>query len=313
MEVSIIIPCYNASATIVEAVNSALAQSMRNCEVVVVDDGSTDDSAAQLGRFTGRIVLLRQPNRGACAARNLGLAHSRGRWIQFLDADDKLHPQKVERQVAHARHLPEDTSSICLGEEQSGEGFLHEQYQRRLKPTRDLVDFVLHGVLPTPAPLHRRAALEAVGGFDESLPCAQEYDLHLRLMCSGWLFAQLPETLFTVRRQIGSISSDGLKVVRQMPGILIRAHDLLVSRNALNPERQRSLAVAMIRAGTRLVEGGESHLGRDLIDRGKSLDSWAELLAWTRPWRPLVWALGSARTRRVYTFLRGSVKPARPR
>ena len=303
MEASIIIPCYNASATIVEAVESALAQTVRKCEVVVVDDGSTDDSFAQLRRYADRIVLLRQANRGACAARNLGLARSRGRWIQFLDADDQLHPQKVERQIAHAQQLSGNTSSICLGEEESGEGFLHEQYQRRLAPARDLVDFVLHGVLATPAPLHRRASLVAVRGFDESLPCAQEYDLHLRLMCAGWHFEQLAETLFIVRRQIGSVSSDSLKVIRQMPRILERTHDILASRGALDPARRRSLAIAMVRAGTRLVEGGEGHLGETLIGRARSLDSWAELHAWTAPWRPLVWALGSVRTRRIYTFL----------
>ncbi len=302
--VSVVIPCFNAERYVIDAIESATAQTYPFLEIVLVDDGSTDSTLDILSRFDGRATVLTGVNQGACAARNRGLTVAQGRWIQFLDADDLLHPRKVELQIQHAQSLSSRCSSICLGREQSGSGFLHSQYQRRLGSGRDIVDFLLHGVLATPAPLHRREALESVGGFDENLVCAQEYDLHLRLACKGWEFDQLYETLFTVRRQPESVSSDSLKVLRQMPNVLRRVHALLDWDDHDNDIRRRSLAVAMARTGYRLKQGGADLEGQSLIEEALLLDDDAIAQAWTRPWRPLVRLLGAELTGRIYRRFR---------
>lgn len=99
--VSIIIPCFNAGSYIEETLSSAFAQTWPHCEVILVDDGSTDDSMARAQPFTSRgLRLFSQPNAGASATRNHGLREARGAYIQFLDADDLLAPNKIERQMA---------------------------------------------------------------------------------------------------------------------------------------------------------------------------------------------------------------------
>jgi|GEM_PF-778680 len=98
--VSIIIPCYNAERYVAEAIQSALDQTYSNCEVIVIDDGSTDGGLEVIKGFGDKIRWDSGPNRGGCAARNRGLAIAQGEWIQFLDADDLISAEKIEAQVA---------------------------------------------------------------------------------------------------------------------------------------------------------------------------------------------------------------------
>lgn len=111
--VSIIIPCYNAGPWLAETLQSALAQTWPEKEVILVDDGSTDKSPEIACSFERRGVrVLRQSNRGAAAARNAGLAVARGDWIQFLDADDLLAPDKIARQMELSRTTG-DAFALC--------------------------------------------------------------------------------------------------------------------------------------------------------------------------------------------------------
>ena len=109
--VSIIIPCYNSAAWLAETLASALAQTWTDREIIVIDDGSTDNSAAVARSFTARgVQLVTQANAGAAAARNAGLRLARGDYIQFLDADDLLAPDKLARQV----RLLEESGNDCI-------------------------------------------------------------------------------------------------------------------------------------------------------------------------------------------------------
>lgn len=107
--VSVVIPCYNAEAFIKEAVYSALVQTVSPCEVLVIDDGSTDKSVDALSLFGNSVRVIPQFNHGESIARNRGMAEARGEWIAFLDADDIWHPTKLERQLACIR--PE---AVCI-------------------------------------------------------------------------------------------------------------------------------------------------------------------------------------------------------
>jgi glycosyltransferase involved in cell wall biosynthesis len=104
--VSVIIPAYNAGRTIDAALHSVFIQTYRDFEVIVVDDDSTDDTAARLQAWGDRIIVTRQPNAGPAAARNLGIRMARGKWLAFLDADDVWLPNKLERQVAYFEKYP---------------------------------------------------------------------------------------------------------------------------------------------------------------------------------------------------------------
>jgi len=113
VSVSLVIATFNHARFVGEALDSALAQTLRAVEVVVVDDGSTDDTPAVLARYDGRILVIRQPNRGLAAARNAGLAASRGTYVTFLDADDVLMPTKLAEQVAVLERAPAVGWTYC--------------------------------------------------------------------------------------------------------------------------------------------------------------------------------------------------------
>ncbi|MEZ6146240.1 MAG: glycosyltransferase [Planctomycetaceae bacterium] len=114
--VSIIIPCYNAAEFVAEAIESAAGQTYGNVEVIVIDDGSTDESVDVLRSFGDRIRWETGPNRGACAARNRGLELAQGEIVQFLDSDDLLHPGKLDIQVP-LLSIRQNTLCYCHGDQ----------------------------------------------------------------------------------------------------------------------------------------------------------------------------------------------------
>ena len=296
---SIIIPCHNGERYVGEAIESALTQTYPNIEVVVIDDGSTDDSLKVIRSFGNRVRWESGTNRGACAARNRGIELARGKLVQFLDADDLLFPEKIEMQVKHSASLDEQTVSICLGHPSKPDKFLEWQYARLYEPSTDPVEFALGGILPTTAPLHRRTLLRQVGGFDEVLPCAQEFDLHLRLVCSGVMLCQLREVLFTVRRQSRSISSDGTKVIRQKRYILDKARVVLESRREFTAARQQKMAIILAHAATHLELFDDKNAAALCWRDAYSLSPDAAVLSWSPRWRPLVRLVGSANLARM--------------
>src|SRR5207253_10816654 len=106
-DVSVVIPAFNAASTIDAALQSVFAQTYRSFEVIVVDDGSEDATAARVAEWGDRVVYVRQPNGGPGRARNVGIAHARGRLIAILDADDAWMPRKLQQQVAYFDRFPE--------------------------------------------------------------------------------------------------------------------------------------------------------------------------------------------------------------
>src|SRR5262245_41508013 len=107
MRVSVVIPCYNARPYLEETIRSVFSQTFTPCEILVVDDGSSDGSAHVAEGFGDRVRVIRQRNQGECAARNAGLQAACGEWIAFLDADDVWKPNKLELQVAAVRRHEE--------------------------------------------------------------------------------------------------------------------------------------------------------------------------------------------------------------
>jgi GT2 family glycosyltransferase len=193
MKVTIVIPCYNAERWIRLAIASALGQRGVDPEVIVVDDGSTDGSLAIAESFGAKLVLLRGDRRGATRARNLGLQHSTGEWIQFLDADDYLEPEKIAVQLSEASggkeadviYSPvwiETWASRCLHREQS-----------QSSPNENVdTQWIRWHIPQTGGALWRREALVKLGGWKADQPCCQEHELYLRARKAGLRFRYTP-------------------------------------------------------------------------------------------------------------------------
>lgn len=181
--VSVIIPTYNRGWIIKEAVDSVLAQDYRDFELIVVDDGSTDNTSEVLDAYRGTIKVFRQENKGVSAARNRGIAEASGRFIAFLDSDDLWLPQKLSRQVEFFNTTPD--ALICQTEEVwIRSGVRVNPKKRHQKPSGMIFEPSLALCLVSPsAVMIRRSLLEIVGNFDETLPACEDYDLWLRISC----------------------------------------------------------------------------------------------------------------------------------
>ena len=270
-KVSIIIPCFNAQRTIQEAVSSALEQTYPSSEVIVIDDGSTDDSLSKIQAFGDRIELISGPNFGGSTARNRGVLAASGEFVQFLDADDLLHPEKLARSVATSRAVPSnaivvsDWRRILLNPNRDV-----EEHSFPSEPTNMLEAALFYG-LQTAAPLHRRQTLLEIGGFREHLRCCQEKDLHLRLVAARYEFKRLAFPGVTVRQTAGSVSSDNVKVLLQRREVLCNLVRLLEASNCDSGWRS-TVASALTRDSFDLINVGLVREARPNLDLAYHLD-----------------------------------------
>lgn len=196
--VSVIIPTYNRCPMVGEAVNSVLSQTRSDCELIVVDDGSTDETPDRLRDYAARLTVLAQDRRGVAAARNLGAAHASGRYLAFLDSDDLWHPRKLQRQIDFMESGTD--VDICQTDEiWIRNGVRVNPRNKHRKPSGDIFRASLDLCLVSPsAVMLRRDLFERVGGFDESLPVCEDYDLWLRIARDTEI-PLIPEALVTKR------------------------------------------------------------------------------------------------------------------
>jgi glycosyltransferase involved in cell wall biosynthesis len=164
-----------------EAIESVLAQSFADYELVVVDDGSTDSTVQELERFGSKVKLFTGLTKGVSAARNFGVSGSSGRYLAFLDSDDLWRPAKLARQTAFMAHYPE--CQICQTEEiwiRNGARVNPKAVHR--KASGDIFVRSLELCLVSPsAVMMTRQLFERLGGFDEAFPVCEDYDLWLRI------------------------------------------------------------------------------------------------------------------------------------
>ncbi len=184
--ISVIIPVYNRRDVIGRAVESVLAQTCTDCEVLVVDDGSNDDTREflqqEFGQRQSMRVLRCDANSGVSAARNSGLAVARGEWMAFLDSDDEWKPRKLERQL---KALNETGLKVCHTEEiwvRNGVRVNPHKHHRKYGGRIFLQSVPLCVMSPSSIVIHR-SVFDRIGQFDESLPACEDYDFFLRLTC----------------------------------------------------------------------------------------------------------------------------------
>jgi glycosyltransferase involved in cell wall biosynthesis len=259
--VSVILPTYNRANLVGNAIESILQQTYKNIEIIVVDDGSTDETPNALSRFGAQIKVTYQKNAGPSAARNRGIAEAKGEIVAFLDSDDQWLPTKIERQVAVLQRADSSVPCcVCNAElrfagRPSRTSFrnacLDPAQQEGLwtNTTEVLTDRYLFF---NQVAAVRRSALEQVGGFNESLRFLEDYDLALRLSLLG-PFAFIKEPLVIWNE--GSEGSLSAEAARKMAGL--RKIELKIRENVLkdlstkgenNPlEKQMRSAIARTR------------------------------------------------------------------
>ena len=179
--VTVIIPTHNRWPMLGEAVDSVLSQTLPSYELIVVDDGSTDETPQRLHDYGARITVLTQRRRGVAAARNVGARTASGKYLAFLDSDDLWHPNKLQRQLDLIESNPE--VEICQTEEiWIRNGVRVNPRRKHRKPSGDIFRASLDLCLVSPsAVMMQRELFQRVGGFDESLPVGEDYDLWLRI------------------------------------------------------------------------------------------------------------------------------------
>jgi glycosyltransferase involved in cell wall biosynthesis len=209
--VSVVVPCFNGARYLREAIESALAQTYSPIEVIVVDDGSTDESAAIAQSFGDAVRLVRQPNSGLSAARNMAIKVSRGAYVCLLDADDVLLPDCIERRMG----LIDPSIGIVTGNYRnigpSGEA-LPTPDERRVMPEGELFYAVARRNWGPPAGwLIRRDAIQKVGGFDPLLLSCEDWDFLLRLSLHfGMAYDAAPGVLYRITP--GSMTRNHLRM-----------------------------------------------------------------------------------------------------
>ncbi len=206
--VSIIIPAYNQAQYVAQTVDSALAQTYPNVEVIVVNDGSTDDTAAILAGYRGRIKCISQANRGLAGARNAGFSVARGEYLLFLDSDDIIPPTKI------ARHLEWFDQQPDVGVVYSGWQYIDSNGnplpgETRLRQEGQMLSRLLLSkfyCIPGAAVI-KRQILEQAGLFDESLRAEEDTDLWIRAAQAGCKFGYIDELLLHYRLHPASLSA----------------------------------------------------------------------------------------------------------
>jgi glycosyltransferase involved in cell wall biosynthesis len=256
--VSVIIPAYNAEGFITDTVRSALDQTYQDLEVIVVDDGSTDGTLAQLESFGPRVRVHRQANSGVARARNTGVGLARGSWIAFLDADDVWLPHKIERQLAWATRA--DVPMSFTDRFNFGSIGDLPELQSIVTPMRggDIFVPLMHGNFITlTSVMIQRELFEEMGGFYTGLNGTEDWDLWLRV---------------AEQHPIGFVSE---------PLVYYRLHEGGLSRNFTRMSRERTLVI------TRAL----------LLERGRLLSWHVRRQIWADVWRTNGWDAGRAGAR----------------
>lgn len=191
--ISVIIPTYNRVKLLPRALESVLAQSYQDIELLVIDDGSTDETEQLIKNNYPQVKYLYQQNRGVSAARNLGISRAQGEWLAFLDSDDQWLPEKLEKQYAA---LEKSNLQICHSNEiWQRNGKLVKQQAKHYKSGGNQFARCLESCVigPSAIVVHRDVFKE-LGIFDEALPDCEDYDMWLRI-CAKYQLAFCSEAL----------------------------------------------------------------------------------------------------------------------
>lgn len=255
-QVSVVIPTFNYGHLVCDAVDSVLAQAYRNIEVIVVDDGSTDDTRERLAKYGERIRYHYQPNAGLSAARNTGISLAKGDLIALLDSDDAFHPKKLLCQVEYLKARPE-IGLVATNSFSDEPCVWHDHASADISvhtSTLELEDVVVKSRFVPSSVLIRRECFEKAGLFEAELRSVEDRDMWIRIA------AQFRITLITLpltwyRQTPGSMSRNASRMEQCEREVLEKAFrsPALSQRRFL---RRRALSIAATSAAYMYLESG---------------------------------------------------------
>lgn len=315
--VSVVIPVFNDEAHVSRAIESALAQTLKDIEVIVVDDGSTDGTPQAAREYEDRITYIRKQNGGAGSARNAGIVASVGRYISFLDSDDLFLPAKSALQAAVLDDHPE--VGLCYGASQgidSRDGGIAILNDVSACGPSDRSDTPLPPFFSTPSFLARREILLQVGGYDETIRSGQDTDLRLRLWAAGCKFWGQDELVASWFIRPGSLTSSP---VSQFLGHLraLERHFATMGEAAGEAIRNEALAEGVAKLGAGHLRDGQLPEARDAWRRSLECDPgsfggmryWSKVLHILNPNYPLTHPRGFEDYSEVYRTIREAIGP----
>jgi len=264
--VSVIIPAYEVAEFIAEALDSVMAQTFTDYEIIVINDGSPDTEALEraLKPYMSRIVYLKQENRGVSAARNSGIAAARGSLIAFLDGDDTWLPNYLEVQVARIQADPTidvlyPNVLIFGGSSEAGEEFM------TICPSNGEVTFerlLLQECNVSNCSIARRETIIRAGLFDESLRSVEDFDLWLRVIKEGGRIAYHRDVLARYRRRTGSLTADPIWLSKHILRVLEKVKETMrltpSELETVDLQQQRFHALLRLHEGKRAFFSGDT-------------------------------------------------------
>jgi len=247
--VSVVIPTYNRAHFLAEAIESVLAQTFRDWEMIVVDDGSTDDTPRVVERYGGQLTYLRQPHLGTSAGRNAGIARARGQFVAFLDDDDVWLPGKLAAQLEVFERYPQAGIVGCGESLMDPSGRVY--YECPAKPQVTYKELVVRYPVMgyTTGALVRKVCFERAGGFDPGFPRYQDWETWLRII-RHYEIRNVERPLIRLRIHDGPRPNADLAT-------RLDCHRRMIERHAEDPaDRRKALAWMYYRSAGRLLKAG---------------------------------------------------------
>jgi glycosyltransferase involved in cell wall biosynthesis len=290
--VSVVIASFNRAHFLPETIDSVLGQKFKDVEVIVVDDGSTDDTRKVLQRYEPSIQYIRQENRGPSAARNLGVRQARGPWISIQDSDDLCAPNHLEVLYGYARSHAQcgmvfANGAYLKGPEHNRETIIPAKKSRRLAERGvRLEDLFDKSIVRLQAALISKACYDAVGGHDEGLRISMDLDLSFRIF-NRYPVAYLDEVVFYYRKHESNVSrnqelrlSENIQVIRTLLSENPGAEAALGKRRVAARLAYRYYRLAKGRRESGDREGAQEALNHAVDHRPLSLKYRACQLLW---------------------------------
>ena len=263
-DISVIIPAFNRAHTLPKALDSVLSQTLKPREIIVVDDGSTDETNAVLANYPG-LCIISQDNRGVSAARNVGIEKAGGDWIAFLDSDDEWLSDKLEKQWDA---ICNDDKLICHTDE------IWIRNGQRVNPMKKHKKFggiiyerclPLCVISPSSVMIHR-SVFKDVGVFDESLEVCEDYDLWLRI-CAKYSVLFIDEPLIV---KYGGHEDQLSRKYWGMDRFRVKALEKMMSFGALNDEDEKATVNMILQKCGIIINGMKKRGNNDEAEKWQS-------------------------------------------
>lgn len=246
--VSVVIPCYNAESFVAETIKSAFAQTYKNLEIIVIDDESTDGSREVLRSFGSKIRSEFAEHMGASEARNRGTKLAKGEFIQYLDADDLLHPHAIEVRVNKLQETDADVAYSDwqelneTGEREFSSGEIHNQKIEDVHSDTEIALFTEFWVPPA-ALLYRRRIIDRIGLWNKNLPIIQDARFLLDAGLKGGKFVHVPGVTasYRVHRKESLSRRDPSRFMKDVLANAIEVQEIWEKRGLMSEDQKKVL------------------------------------------------------------------------